>query len=326
MNEHKLDCCLVRDLLPSYLEELTEPETTTMVKEHLDGCPACSALEQDMRCHLPVEPAPKRALRFLKRVKRTRLIAAILCTFILLWSIWWLYDQEFHYVNTEAGRLTAVEEYVPLPEDSSMAHGVASGTPLRVIDYTERDDMLYIGYAAENDDNVHGIMMLKRGWNGKYRALRATNDPFPYTAGVMGQQIWARNDNEENLFFLLGDSCREIYSVRVTYFLSLNGSEDLHEFEATYEITEPNFLWLMDEDTLRQTFDLPSDTAFRVVDTEVSLLNADGQDATDQYREESIMDNWSSGKGTAELFLVYVYMAIVAIFGAVCVRAFLRTD
>lgn len=61
MNEHKLDCCVVRDLLPSYLEELTEPETTTMVKEHLDGCPACSALEQDMRCHLPVEPAPKRA-------------------------------------------------------------------------------------------------------------------------------------------------------------------------------------------------------------------------------------------------------------------------
>lgn len=326
MNEHKLDCCVVRDLLPSYLEELTEPETTTMVKEHLDGCPACSALEQDMRCHLPVEPAPKRALRFLKRVKRTRLIAAILCTFILLWSIWWLYDQEFHYVNTEAGRLTAVEEYVPLPEDSSMAHGVASGTPLRVIDYTERDDMLFIAYAADNDDNVHGIMMLKRGWNGKYRALRATNDPFPYTAGVMGQQIWARNDNEENLFFLLGDGCREIYSARVTYFLSLNGSEDLHEFEATYEITEPNFLWLMDEDTLRQTFDLPSDTAFRVVDTEVSLLNADGQDATDQYREESIVDNWSSGKGTAELFLVYVYMAIVAIFGVICVFAFLRTD
>lgn len=326
MNEHKLDCCVVRDLLPSYLEELTEPETTTMVKEHLDGCPACSALEQDMRCHLPVEPAPKRALRFLKRVKRTRLIAAILCMFISLWSIWWLYDQEFHYVNTEAGRLTAVEEYVPLPKDSSMTHGVASGTPLRVIDYAERDDMLFIAFAADNNDNVHGIMTLKRGWNGKYRALRATEDPFPYTAGVMGQQIWARNDNEENLFFLLGDSCREIYSVRVTYFLSLNGSEDLHEFEATYEITEPNFLWLMDEDTLRQTFDLPSDTAFRVVDTEVSLLNADGQDATDQYREESIMDNWSSGKGTAELFLVYVYMAIVAIFGVICVFAFLRTD
>lgn len=326
MNEHKLDCCVVRDLLPSYLEELTEPETTTMVKEHLDGCPACSALEQDMRCHLPVEPAPKRALRFLKRVKRTRLIAAILCTFILLWSIWWLYDQEFHYVNTEAGRLTAVEEYVPLPEDSSMAHGVASGTPLHVIDYTERDDMLFIAYAADNDDNVHGIMTLKRGWNGKYRALYATEDPFPYTAGVMGQQIWARDEDSDDLFALLGDGCREIYAAHVTYYLSMDDSEGLHHFETTYEITEPNFLWLMDKDELRQTLSIADDSSFHVLDASITLLNTDGQDVTDQYRDETVMDNWSSGKGTTELFLLYVYMAIVAIFGVICVFAFLRTD
>lgn len=34
MRETNLDCCVVRDLLPSYLEELTETETSAMVREH----------------------------------------------------------------------------------------------------------------------------------------------------------------------------------------------------------------------------------------------------------------------------------------------------
>ena len=32
MRETNLDCCVVRDLLPSYLEELTETETSAMVR------------------------------------------------------------------------------------------------------------------------------------------------------------------------------------------------------------------------------------------------------------------------------------------------------
>lgn len=35
MRETNLDCCVVRDLLPSYLEELTETETSAMVREHM---------------------------------------------------------------------------------------------------------------------------------------------------------------------------------------------------------------------------------------------------------------------------------------------------
>lgn len=35
MRETNLDCCVVRDLLPSYLEELTETETSAMVENTL---------------------------------------------------------------------------------------------------------------------------------------------------------------------------------------------------------------------------------------------------------------------------------------------------
>ena len=39
--DKKLDCCVVRDLLPAYIENLTEDETTAQAREHLEGCGAC---------------------------------------------------------------------------------------------------------------------------------------------------------------------------------------------------------------------------------------------------------------------------------------------
>ena len=62
MRETNLDCCVVRDLLPSYLEELTETETSAMVREHIEHCAACRQLEEDMRRQVPIEKAPQRAI------------------------------------------------------------------------------------------------------------------------------------------------------------------------------------------------------------------------------------------------------------------------
>ena len=58
MDERKLDCCVVRDLLPSYLEGLTEEETARAVAAHLESCEACRKLAEDLRGEVPVEKAP----------------------------------------------------------------------------------------------------------------------------------------------------------------------------------------------------------------------------------------------------------------------------
>ena len=59
MREKTLECCVVRDLLPSYVEHLTEPQTADLVREHLDQCPDCRKIEQDMHRTVPVEKAPE---------------------------------------------------------------------------------------------------------------------------------------------------------------------------------------------------------------------------------------------------------------------------
>lgn len=102
--DKKLDCCVVRDLLPAYIENLTEEETTAQVRKHLEDCGACQSLERDMCSQVPVEKAPKGALNFLKRVNRTRLIAA-------------------HPVV----HLVAVRRRVPLPQYRVRASGGGGG-------------------------------------------------------------------------------------------------------------------------------------------------------------------------------------------------------
>ncbi len=326
MCEHKLACCVVRDLLPSYLEDLTEPETTALVRAHLDSCASCRQTAQAMRAQVPVERAPKRALGFLRRIRRTRLLAAVLTVLLTLFVMGWLYDQEYHYPNTEAGRLAAVEELVPSPADDTIQPTVAEGTPLRVLAYTEQDNLLYIAYAAQNTDRVHGILTLARGWNGKYSLLSLSMDPFPYSAGVMWLDLSNASDEGQTLYALMGDNCREIYQVRVAYQVEQAGSEALDTYEAVYPISEVNFLWLFDADTLKQELGIEDPQTARIVSADVSLLDQDGNDVTAQYEDQTVTDNWGAGKGTAERFLLYVYLGIVALLGVVFVRYFLHLD
>lgn len=42
-------CKIVRDLLPTYIENLTSDETNAFIKEHLDTCKNCMKIYQDMR-------------------------------------------------------------------------------------------------------------------------------------------------------------------------------------------------------------------------------------------------------------------------------------
>ena len=47
--KNELSCAVVRDLLPSYVEGLTEKETNEAVERHLEGCPRCRGRYDAMR-------------------------------------------------------------------------------------------------------------------------------------------------------------------------------------------------------------------------------------------------------------------------------------
>lgn len=86
--KNDLSCAVVRDLLPSYIDGLTAPETNAAVEAHLRSCPDCARLHRQMAA--PEEapaPAADREVDYLRQVRRKsrlRVALAVLVTAALL--------------------------------------------------------------------------------------------------------------------------------------------------------------------------------------------------------------------------------------------------
>ena len=67
----KLDCEIVRDLLPSYIDRLTSDKTTEAVTAHLNECEACRAAYREMtNSEPPIVEQPE--IDYLKKVNHSR--------------------------------------------------------------------------------------------------------------------------------------------------------------------------------------------------------------------------------------------------------------
>ena len=86
----KLECDVIRDLLPLYAEKLASPASSALVEQHLAECPACRAELEQMEKPVPVQPepqpdAPLRSIRKTLQKKSIRIavaaVLAVLCAF-----------------------------------------------------------------------------------------------------------------------------------------------------------------------------------------------------------------------------------------------------
>lgn len=317
MSEAKLSCCVVRDLLPSYIEELTEDETARLVKEHLDCCPECRRIEAEMRSRIGIAPAPAPRLGFLRRYKRRQVISALLAAAAAIACIIALYFSEFKYPNTEAGRLLAAEEYAV--RSASIDDNIP---PLAVRSWAEHDGKLYIFYTAEDGAYIQGFVQLERGINGRYRAIRASLSPSQSTAGVSYEAIYGE-DGSSSAYAVAAYNCRSVYSAELCFHVYFD-SRAMEAYTTTIEITQPDSLTVFDIDTLTDRLAAPSD-AVAVELYSVKLFDADGNDVTAEYVDPAVNVSWSGGIGNAST-TIYILIVLVAALGIILVRFFLKKD
>lgn len=93
MKTNKIPCAVIKDLLPSYAEDLTSPETCELVREHLQECPDCQSVYEAMHGEIPPEAektsgaaADSPEIDYLKKVRNTgrkKIIAAVLAVLLL---------------------------------------------------------------------------------------------------------------------------------------------------------------------------------------------------------------------------------------------------
>lgn len=67
----KASCNIIKDLLPSYMEDICSEDTKEFVENHLDGCEKCRALAEMMKkSTLVSERAEQKEIDYMKKLKR----------------------------------------------------------------------------------------------------------------------------------------------------------------------------------------------------------------------------------------------------------------
>ncbi|WP_368294374.1 anti-sigma factor [Dehalobacter sp. TBBPA1] len=76
-----MKCEIIKDLLPSYIDGLTSPESNLEIKEHLNHCPQCKEIFEQMKAEVRVEHTEynKEKIKPFKKLNR-KVLKAVLIT------------------------------------------------------------------------------------------------------------------------------------------------------------------------------------------------------------------------------------------------------
>lgn len=109
----KQQCKIVQDLLPNYIEKLTDEETNKFIEEHIRNCSECQEIINDMKNDLQIEiKETKKQLNPLKKIKnRYKIIVAIsvLVTIILVLGI--IYFKDNYIISKDENGKIKIEKY-----------------------------------------------------------------------------------------------------------------------------------------------------------------------------------------------------------------------
>lgn len=84
--EQKIDCAVIKDLLPNYVEHLTSDKTNEYIKEHLNDCPECTKEKDNMIYELHTEKIPvhKDLKKYLNKTKLVYFLKGGLLTIAII--------------------------------------------------------------------------------------------------------------------------------------------------------------------------------------------------------------------------------------------------
>lgn len=88
--EEKRDCKIVQDLLPNYIENLTNDETNNFIEEHLKVCKECQKVYDNMKKDFEVNTIKRdgRKVKYLKKYsKKMKILKAILLIIIMIYVL-----------------------------------------------------------------------------------------------------------------------------------------------------------------------------------------------------------------------------------------------
>lgn len=136
--DKKLDCAIVRDLLPSYMDGLSSDVTNQAIEEHLGGCPDCAeALRRMREPEVKMEP-PAPEVDYLKKVRRRSTGRSLIIGIVLMLIGMTLMSFRIFYVGSAADA-SDVACHVTVEGDTVTVSGTLTSSGLGISRMTFSD-------------------------------------------------------------------------------------------------------------------------------------------------------------------------------------------
>lgn len=147
----KIPCEVIEDILPSYIDGITNEVTNEMIKEHTSECTHCSELLEMMKCeeNVPIGDSDLREIDFLKKThKRNRIvmISSIITAIILIAVI--LAGKTYYFGHHIAGDAVDCELEVDGRQLTIKAAVQDDMTGLSNVKYSEEDGTVTLSFQA----------------------------------------------------------------------------------------------------------------------------------------------------------------------------------
>lgn len=155
----KRDCKIVRDLLPNYIEKLTDEVTNEFIEEHIASCQECRSVLHDMTGEVEVEEFNQdEEIKYLKKLntKVKITIALVSLIVIIIASSFSLYIYNKNKIQISNYTFLRAE-YVVEDEEKSI-DGKIYGTLIAVIDEKEKCKRVRVvekGYNEKSLDDMY---------------------------------------------------------------------------------------------------------------------------------------------------------------------------
>lgn len=226
----KRDCKIVQDLLPNYIEKLTNEETNTYIKEHLKECSKCQEVLENMQKNIKIskEKIDGREVDYIKKynkkMKLWKKISLIILGVIIIYLISIVYKYNI---------LLRVEEKNEI-SNSSTNYYYNSISDDTIMEYFKKDNIVKINLRKLNGDG--DITLWKDNNTGEELCLWNTPKIYSEKAGSVIDTMPTSIINTSDFVTRLSISVNPLAFIGTTKYNNVSCYS--FKFDNLYEIVE----------------------------------------------------------------------------------------
>lgn len=206
-NKQNRDCKIVQDLLPNYIENLTNEVTNEYIQEHIAKCPECARVLKDMNGEIKLEQINQdKEIKYLKaihkRVKRTIAIVSLLVIIIATCIIGYNYNKSKIQVNN----YTFMRASYVVENQEGTVDGKLYGTMIAVFDEWDKCISVRIVQDGYKDANMDDMVEIMKDMVDTRTNIKIQNGSIHYNVNTINgynkeqvKKYWKDNYNIEQI-------------------------------------------------------------------------------------------------------------------------------